>query len=399
MYQKQQQEEKEKERMALLSLLEEMLDPNVFRMRACVHGGDVQRTAVELGISWREMIDFSASVNPLGPSPKVLKAICDNLWQIPFYPDPCSELLKESISKHIEGIDEGNVIVGNGSTELIWLFSDVLLSEGDKVIIPAPTYGEYETAISKKGTKPIFLNLDQEKEFRIVYEDVIDRISYEKPKMVFICNPNNPPSKVIRREEMLSIVEECARKNVFVFVDEAYVDFVDKPWEVTVAPDVNDYWNLFVLHSITKIHGMPGLRVGYGISNHEFINVLEGVKQPWNVNCLAQVAAIEGLKDEDHLGKTREIIASGRKYLAEKIGFFKSLYLYKPEANFLLININKAGMTAAQLKGKLARKRILIRDCSSFRNIDRYHVRVSVRTPEENQKLIEALKETLNEEK
>ncbi|MFB0544669.1 MAG: histidinol-phosphate transaminase, partial [Asgard group archaeon] len=271
----------------------------------------------------------------------------------------------------------------------------VLLSDSDKVIIPAPTYGEYETAISKKGAKPIFLNLDQGKEFRIIYEDVIDRISYEKPKMVFICNPNNPPSKVVRREEMLSIVEECARKNVFVFVDEAYVDFVDKPWEVTVTPEVNDYWNLFVLHSITKIHGMPGLRVGYGISNHEFINLLERVKQPWNVNCLAQVASIEALKNEDHLRKTREIITSGRKYLAEKIESFKSLHLYKPEANFLLININKARMTAAQLKEKLARKRILIRDCSSFRNMDKYHVRVSVRTPEQNQKLIEALKITV----
>lgn len=397
MYQEQQQAEKEKERKALLSLLEDMADSNVSRMRPCIHGGDVQKTAAALGISWRKMIDFSASVNPLGPSPKVLKAICDNLWQIPFYPHPSSDLLKESISKHIEGIDEGNVIVGNGSTELIWLFSDVLLSDGDSVIVPAPTYGEYETAISKKGTNPIFLNLDQGKEFRIVSEDVIDRVYSEKVKAVFICNPNNPSSKAVKREEMFSLVDECARKNVFVFVDEAYIDFVDKPSEVTVAPEVNDYWNLFVLHSMTKIHGMPGLRVGYGISNHEFINLLERVKQPWNVNCLAQIAAIEGLKDEDHLRKTREIITSGRKYLVEKIETFNSLHLYKPEANFLLINIKESGMTAAQLKKKLARKRILIRDCSSFRNMDEYHVRVSVRTLQQNQKLIKALKETLNE--
>ena len=152
---------------------------------------------------------------------------------------------------------------------------------------------------------------------------------------------------------------------------------------------------MFILRSFTKIFGLTGLRVGYGIASEEIINVLLCAKIPWNVNCLAQAAAVVALKDQEHLRVTRELIKKEKTQLSAELGEIKSFKVYKPDANFFFIDIRKSGLTATELSSKLLGQGILIRDCTSFRGLDQYFVRIAVKTHVENERLIEALKRTV----
>ncbi|HDQ05437.1 MAG TPA: threonine-phosphate decarboxylase [Candidatus Bathyarchaeota archaeon] len=359
---------------------------NIKHLKPCHHGGKVWEAERKTGLAREEIMDFSSNINPLGFPQKAVEAIRNNLGQIPVYPDSASTELREAIAASFGGIDLNNVVVGNGSTELIYLFAETFLEKGDVALIPAPTFGEYENAVRKAGGKPRHMKLP--KDFCI--EPNIFSGDIEDAKMAFLCNPNNPTSILTPYEVLIGIIEEALEEDVLIFLDEDFLEFVDEEKQVSLIDEIHDYPNLFILQSFTKVYGLTGLRIGYGIASEEITTLLSNAKIPWNVNCLAQVAAMAALTDKEHLKKSRELIKTERAYLTRELKRINSFKLYPADANFIFIDIRKSGFTAAQLEEKMLEQGILIRDCSSFSGLDDYYIRVAVKTRQENERLLEA---------
>ncbi|MEM2440199.1 MAG: histidinol-phosphate transaminase, partial [Candidatus Bathyarchaeia archaeon] len=264
----------------------------------CVHGGNIWKIAEKHNVEAREILDFSANLNPLGPSKKVMEAIYESLWKIPYYPDPECTQLRKSISHYIGEVEPDNVIVGNGSTELIYLFCEAFIEKGDLALIPTPTFGEYENAVKKVGGKLAYLKFNGD--FKIDVDLLLEKLT-PKVKAIFLCNPNNPTGVLMPKNDALKILERAMEENVLVFVDEAFIEFVDEEKRYSLAGEVKNHQNLFILRSLTKAFGLAGLRVGYGIACKDLIDVLSKIKMSWNVNCLAQAAEISALEDQEHL--------------------------------------------------------------------------------------------------
>ncbi|MFQ6080544.1 MAG: threonine-phosphate decarboxylase CobD [Candidatus Bathyarchaeia archaeon] len=373
-------------------LITELARSEIKDLEPCIHGGDIWKGAKKYGLHCENILDFSANVNPLGPPRKAMEAIKNNFWQVPFYPDSDSITLREAISHHIEEVNVENVIAGNGSTELIYLFSEVFIEKGEESLIPAPTFGEYENAVRKVGGKPRHIKSNQG--FTVNITNFIKEIR-PATKAIFLCNPNNPTGTLTPKENLLEIIEEASKEHVLVFLDEDFMEFVDEGKRFSLASEVKTYQNLFILRSFTKVFGLTGLRVGYGIACEEIINLLFKAKIPWNVNCLAQAAAIAALRDTEYLEKTRELVSEEKPFLLNGLRQIRGLKVFPAHANFIFIDVRQTGFTAAQLKEKMLRYGILIRDCSSFRGLDEYYIRVAIRTRQDNEKLLAVLKKVI----
>ena len=371
--------------------VENLVNDNIKNLKPCVHGGEVLDAADKSGLKREEILDFSSSVNPLGPSKKALEAAKKNFKEIPAYPDSNSNELRQAIASPFNELNKNNIVVGNGSTELMYLFAEAFLKKGDTAIIPAPTFGEYESAVRRTGETPKFVKLDSN--FNI--DAGIFEQEMAGAKIVFLCNPNNPTSILIPGETLTGIIKRALNQDTLVFLDEDFLEFVENEKALTMINKIKNYPNLFILRSFTKIFGLTGLRVGYGIASEEIINVLMCAKIPWNVNCLAQAAAVAALKDQEHLRVTRELIKKEKTQLLAELAEIKSFKIFHADANFFFIDIRKSGLTATELKNKLLQQGILIRDCTSFRGLDQYYIRVAVKTRVENERLIEALKRTV----
>jgi threonine-phosphate decarboxylase len=364
---------------------------NFANIKPCVHGGEVWEAANKVGLRTEDIADFSSSVNPLGPSKKALEAIKANLGHISSYPDSNSTELRGAIATRFKGIRADNVIIGNGSTELIYLFVETFMKKGDVALIPAPTFGEYERAVRRVGEEPKHVKPNADFQFSpVVFESDLNGA-----KIVFFCNPNNPTSVLTAPKHLTAIVDRALEENVFVFLDEDFLEFIDEEERFSFIGKIKQYPNLFVLRSFTKIFGLTGLRIGYGIASEEIIRALLNSKIPWNVNCLAQAAAIAALDDEEHLKKTRVLIKEEKAFLMQGLTQIEVFKVFPADANFIFVDIRQSGCTAAQLKEKMLMEGILIRDCSSFRGLDEYYIRVAVKTRRENERLLETLKKTV----
>jgi len=365
---------------------------NFRKLKPCAHGADVFDAADKTGFKREDILDFSSSVNPLGPSPKALEAAKNSFWQIPSYPDSTSTALRTSIAEHY-GVTKENVVVGNGSTELIYLFAEAFMQKGDVAVVPAPSFGEYESAVKRAGAEVKFVQL--KKDFSVEPESFIQALT-GKAKVFYLCNPNNPTSILSPAADLTEIVEEALKRNVLVFLDEDFLEFVDEGEKHSLIGRMKEFPNLFVLRSFTKIFGLTGLRVGYGIASEEISCVLQNAKIPWNVNCVAQAAAVAALKDEEHLRKTLELIRKEKAFLTKELAKFSGFKVFPPSANFFFIDVRKSGLTAAEVKAKMLRQGVLIRDCSSFAGLDEFYVRVAVKTRSENERLLDAFRKLWN---
>jgi len=371
--------------------IESLVRDNIKNLKPCPHGAEVYGAAQETGVKPQEILDFSSSVNPLGPSKKALNAAKEAFTSIAAYPDSNSNLLREVIASHFSGITKDNIVVGNGSTELMYLFAEAFLKKGEKALMAAPTFGEYESAVRKTGESPKFVRLGGS--FQIEAEAF--KTAMAGCKLVFLCNPNNPTSKLITNDTLDDILETALANDILVFLDEDFLEFVDAEKALTKINSLNKYSNLFVLRSFTKIFGLTGLRVGYGLTSKEIANVLLCAKIPWNVNCLAQAAAVAAIQDEEHLRVTRELIKKEKAWLQQELAKIRGFSFEAPDANFFFIDIRDAAITANNLKHRMLQQGILIRDCSSFAGLNEFYIRVAVKTHEENVRLIEAFKHAL----
>ncbi len=371
--------------------IECLVRDNIKNLKPCIHGAEVHGAAEQTGFEPQEILDFSSNVNPLGPSKKALDAARDAFSEITAYPDSNSNQLRKVIASHFSGINRDNIVVGNGSTELMYLFAEAFLKRGDKALMTAPSFGEYESAVRKTGESPKFVRLGST--FQIEAEAF--KTAMAGCKMVFLCNPNNPTSKLIPKDTLTDILETALENDVLVFLDEDFLEFVDNEKSLTAISKIAKFPNLFVLRSFTKIFGLTGLRVGYGITSKDIADVLLCSKIPWNINCLGQAAAIAAFNDEEHLKITIELIKKEKVWLQEQLSAFKGFSFESPDANFFFIDIRNADITANSLKHRMLKHGILIRDCSSFNGLNEFYIRVAVKTREENIRLIEAFKQAL----
>jgi histidinol-phosphate aminotransferase len=339
-----------------------------------------------LGIHPADVIDFSASINPLGTSKRVLEAVQD--VNLASYPDPECVSLREALGETL-GVKPSNILPGNGSTELIHLLARAFLAPDDSAVIFAPTFGEYVAACRTQGVEPEPIGSPHTEigpeQFRWDLTAAVQRISELSPSLVFLCNPNNPTGVYLPEQEIRRVVEAMQGVGI-VILDEAYVSFVEDPWDSTQLIALG---NVAVLRSMTKDHALTGLRLGYLLATEEIISKVRRFQYSWSVNSPAQTAGIAALSDSEHVRRGREAVLEGKAFLtgvADSLG----LECVPGAANFLLLKVGRASEVRLAL---LKEHRICVRDCASF-GLPEY-IRVGIRTMDDNRKLAEALKQVL----
>lgn len=354
------------------------------------HGGEVFKVAREYGFHPREILDFSSSINPLGPPPSAIHKLKEAMWKIPIYPDTSYHEFRSAVAEYLGLSSIDNVVEGNGSTELIYLFTSLFAGKA-KAIIPHPTFGEYERAVLISGGVPVHISCDDN--FGVNLDRILNAFE-NGSDLLFLCSPNNPTSLTIPKRKLLKLIEKASEKDVKVLLDETFVEFVDEG-EASLSSRVEEFPNLFIIRSLTKFFALPGLRIGYGVASRKLVERLRGAKMPWSVSALAQDAAIAALRDLPYIERSRRVVARERDYLYSKLKHIRKLTPFKPEANFILSRIVR-GIDGSELQRELLAKRVLIRDCSSFRGLGRAYFRVSVRLRKENSLLLSELKEALD---
>lgn len=343
------------------------------------HGGNVHLASRETGIPVSGIMDFSASINPLGVPGSVARVITDSIGSLVHYPEPFADQLAIQVGTHL-GIDAGTVVCGNGSTELIYLVARALSPR--KVLIPAPTFSEYERACgTARGSACVRYGLPAEKSFDIDPAGFI--AAMEGCDMAFLCNPNNPTGRVSTGETVRAIAAAADRMSCFLIVDEAFIDFTP---EESVVRDVAKTSRLIVLRSLTKFYALSGLRIGYGVFPQTLVGRIKDHKEPWSVNTLAQQAGIAALGDRAYHDRTREVIREEKRFLEQGLRALGIRFI-PSAANYYLLELKSAQTVVPDLR----KKGILVRDCSNFAGLDGSSIRIAVRSRTENTALLKEL--------
>jgi histidinol-phosphate aminotransferase len=357
---------------------------HVYSMQPYRPGKTPEQLMQSLGLS--ELIKLSANENPLGASPRAKEAILNALETIHRYPDGACTILRDALSDFY-GLPPDHFAFGNGSDELIHLFGVAYLEPGDGLMMGQPSFVRYEASaqLNRATLQAIPLTPD----FRHDLEAMANAIT-ERTKLVYIANPNNPTGTIVSRAELERFLER-APDHVLVILDEAYFEYADHPDYPNGLDYVRAGRNVVVFRSFSKAYGLAGLRIGYAMGNPEFLDPIERVREPFNVNTLAQVAAAAALRDQAHVAHTRALNREGLNLFSaacERLGL-----RYVPSyANFLLIEI---GERCAQVHQQLLERGILTRTGEVF-GMPTY-LRVNTGTPEQNARFVEALTDALRE--
>ena len=349
------------------------------------HGGDVYTWAQKARIDPAEIIDFSASINPLGPPASARKAFQESYDEVSRYPDPYGEELKKALAKHHE-MKPTEILLGNGSTQLVYLLCFALRPR--KALVAGPTFSEHANALTLAGAKVRFLSLTPNDDFRFSTEDFMSAWG-KADDMAFLTTPNSVTGQLIPRAEIEKIARIALLKKRFLVIDEAFIDFVE---EESVKQLIWDNPYVIILRSLTKYYALPGLRLGYLLAHSRRVAQFAAYLEPWSVNGPAQKVALACLADARFRLNTERWLHRERSYLAQALIALKRFQPYPSNANFLLVRIaNNA--SAVGLHSFLLNKKILIRFCNSFAALGSDHFRVAVKRRKDNRLLLEALTE------
>jgi histidinol-phosphate aminotransferase len=345
-------------------------------------GKPIEELERELGIEGS--IKLASNENPLGPSTKALEAVSKTLAGLNRYPDGSCYYLKERLAVRL-GVPPEAIIPGNGSNEIIELLVRTFLKGGEEAVMGDPSFAVYPLVVQAACGKPVRVPL---KGFNFDLESMAGRIT-KKTRLVFIASPNNPTGAIVTAGELRRFMDSVPKETI-VCIDEAYCEYVKSPDFPDSLGYIKQGRAVVVLRTFSKIYGLAGLRVGYGISHPDIVDYMNRVRQPFNVNSLAQVAALAALDDTEHVKRSRENNASGLKYL---FGELKELnYECVPtEANFFLVNVGDG----RAVYDALLRKGVIVRSMHGF-GLDEY-IRVTVGLPEENRRFIEAFREVVGQ--
>lgn len=343
-------------------------------MKKQTHGGDIYSRNIRL--------DFSTNINPFGMPEGVKKAAIAGVEFSIHYPDVSCERLKTAISE-LEHVPKDLIVCGNGAAEL--LFSLVLVKKPQKALLAVPGFQEYEQALKTSTCEISYYLMTKESGFTL-QDDYLSMLT-DDLDMAFLCNPNNPTGHLIDPILLEQIIEKCTEKRIFLVLDECFLEFVEEKLQNTAKKYIEKRNHLFILKAFTKMYGMPGLRLGYGLcSDRQLLEQMEDAVQPWNVSQPAQMAGIAACKEHAFVEKTREYIRAERKFLKkelETLGF----QMYPSKANYLFFE------APTDLYEQCLEEQILIRDCSNYRGLEKGYYRIAVKSHKENLEFLQMLKE------
>jgi threonine-phosphate decarboxylase len=363
------------------------------KRRFVSHGGDIWGFSRKHNIPLEEVLEFSGPINFMGPPPKAVEAVKQNARLIKFYPDPNPVEFKSAIAKYVgHGVKAENILLGNGSIELIYMITEIMPQKFNAVI-PIPSFSEYEKAVLRVGGEVVFVPLPAD--FSLENEKIKAAVT-DGTKIMCICNPHSPSGTLYSKKAIMDLVGFCQKKDIIFSVDENYIEFAQEGNKNTVVGMVKDYENLFVIRSVTKFYGLAGLRFGYATAATNLIDKLETMRQPWSINGLASIATLAAFGDTEFIEGTKKTITENKVQLAKDLGAIEGLQVFPSTTNFLLVKILNRKLTSTMLKELLAKERILIRDCCTFMGMDDSYFRVTIRSAKDNQTLVETIKRVLS---
>lgn len=360
----------------------------VEEMDSYVPGKSQDEIAADYGVRKEDIIKLGSNENPWGPSPKAMQAIKEEIKSINRYPESQLHELVSEIAKY-SGVKDSQVIIGgDGADEIIDVLAKTFIDAGDEFIVPLPSYMYYEYLLKQYGAKPVYAKWDLT-ENRLVVESIYDSIS-PKTRMIFLCSPNNPTGTLIDKE----ILAEIAAKNpdILIVIDEAYFEYS----EVTNRDLIDEYDNIFIIRTMSKVLGLAGMRIGYGLACSQIIEYMHRIKPVFSLTRLSFAAALNTFRDTEYIAESIRKGIESRQYLYDETSKIKGLKVFPSKSNFMLIDIRDTGFTAAELAEELMKRGVIVRDCTSFKGLDEYWIRISICTLEEDKRFIEILKEVLS---
>jgi len=358
------------------------------------HGGNVHGAARRLQRPIERLVDFSASINPLGPSPLVRRALEKTRGLLTYYPDPDCYYLRSILGRRW-ALSSDHIVMGNGSIELIDLLPRALAIR--HALIVGPTFSEYARAMSRSGGCSTMLYAKRSMAYRPPLDELILRIRTEKRKApssvdaVVLCNPNSPTGQVCDPDEVLVVTREAQRAGLWMIVDETFIDYCESRSIVSYLPN---YQRLIVLRSFTKFYALPGLRIGYLAASSRVARRVRSAQPPWSVNSMALAAAEASLRDRSHAKRSLRFMERQRRDFALRLSELLRLVVFPSSANFLLIELPQP-YRADHISKTLEQRGLLIRDCSTVRGLGSRIIRVAIRSKKENDRLILELKRLL----
>ncbi len=337
-----------------------------------------------------ETVHYDANLNPLGIPASVRRAISENIVSIARYPDVYYSNLKKAICSYTD-VSMDSIVMGNGSVDLIKLFAALIMPKKSMILVPGPS--EFARVLTAYGSELVEFDLEEEKEFEL---DVPAFIAALDPSLdlVILSNPNNPTSKRITRDELKSIADACKEKDIFFIVDEMYVEFLDDFEDVTAVPLVKEYENMAVLRSVSKFFAVPGLRFAYAIlSNQEYREIIDLTTTKNNIATLSAIAGTAMFRDRNYIEEGRSVIHTERSLVYLAMSTCRTIRLYKPQANFMLVRLLKEDLVAADVAEHCNRRGIIIRRCDDIKGLGEKYIRFAFMNPKQNDLMVNTILE------
>jgi threonine-phosphate decarboxylase len=351
-----------------------------------VHGGNVYEIALRLGCSPDALLDYSASINPLGPPPGLMEELARYFHRVQHYPDISNRALTQDLAD-LHAVSSSRVAVGNGSTELIyWLPKALNISNA---VIALPTFGEYRKAFELEGVNLHKLMTSKENHYQPSVEQLDAVCAEVSPQAILFTHPGSPSGTLLSDDVCEWLLRKSRDDGIYCIVDEVFVDFCE---EESLKKYLEDSPRLVLIRSMTKFYGVPGLRLGYLLTSPEVVERVNRHVPAWSVSTLAQIGGSYCLHQEDYRQRTLDVVKSERESLAKRLESLDGCRVYPGEANYLLIELADWLPPAAVLRDAiLVSEKIIIRDCLSFEGLNDHFVRVAIRLPEQNRRLSEGI--------
>lgn len=367
-----------------------------------IHGGNIFQFAHEQRIEPYEVVDFSANINPLGPSQRGLDALNAQLRYISHYPDATNDDVLNAIADTY-GMDKHQITVGNGAAELLYAICRLPGYTG--AFVPAPGFSEYKEALeaSKIPVRDIFYRPREDDNgkpyFEVPYlalETFAAELKGQDGRIiVFLGNPNNPDGTLLDKDHIRTVASMLKDANSLLVIDESFIDFVGndplQDNEHSMRSLVNEFDNIIVVHSFTKFYAVPGLRIGAAFANETLITQLQQYIPSWSVNTLAQAYTKAALNDVDYIKRTKQELNEERAFMYNALDDIEGITVYPPSANFILFQVNQEGITANYINEELKKYNMIVRNCDSYVGLTNHWVRIAVKDHDTNIKLVDKL--------
>lgn len=367
-----------------------------------IHGGNIFQFAHEQRIEPYEVVDFSANINPLGPSQRGLDALNAQLRYISHYPDATNDDVLNAIADTY-GMDKHQIIVGNGAAELLYAICRLPGYTG--AFVPAPGFSEYKEALeaSKIPVRDIFYRPREDDNgkpyFEVPYlalETFAAELKGQDGRIiVFLGNPNNPDGTLLDKDHIRTVASMLKDANSLLVIDESFIDFVGndplQDNEHSIRSLVNEFDNIIVVHSFTKFYAVPGLRIGAAFTNETLITQLQQYIPSWSVNTLAQAYTKAALNDVDYIKRTKQELNDERAFMYNALDAIEGITVYPPSANFMLFQVNQEGITANYINEELKKYNMIVRNCDSYVGLTNHWVRIAIKDHDTNIKLVDKL--------